>query len=236
MQWSHNTVKWLWLLFAVLIVDNVCAQSEFKLAKDSKRLKQQTLYLNVLMLGGFGVLTQLPEDITLWTNDEKNSINGWAEAWKRNVEQGPVWDKDLFFFNWIAHPLQGADYYLIARKNNYSRWQSFAYSAFVSTFLWEFGYEAIKEVPSRQDILITPILGSVLGEYFLVQTQTIQNNDYKVWGSKNWGKFLIFAMNPVGVMSNAMVGRNKDQLQVHSSWQSGLNHSLQYQLHFSYQF
>ena len=175
-------------------------------------LVKHTLYLNISFSIGYATLSALPEDVTLWRDTPRNepkNIGRLAQNWLNNVKAGPVTDNDNFFFNWIGHPIQGADYYLIARKKGFSRWQSFAYSAFASTVLWEYGWEAIAEIPSKQDLVITPVVGSLLGELYFNWGQTIKANNYKVWGSKAWGKTLMFAMNPMGIFSEQFIPKSQ---------------------------
>ena len=222
-------------VFGTVVQSSAATGAEDK--PNYSRLTTQTLYLNLALFSAYGVLTQLPEDITLWTTSEKDSLKGWSRAWRRNVSKGPVWDNDFWYFNWFFHPLQGADYYLIARKNNFSRWQSFSYSALVSTFMWEYGWEGITEVPSRQDILITPIVGSALGELFYKAEKVIRNNDFKVWGSKRFGRTLLFAMNPLGTITNYLAPKTaKNKVHTYASWKTDSRGGWQHQFHFSYSF
>jgi hypothetical protein len=51
-----------------------------------------------------------------------------------------------------------------ARERGLDKWQSFWFSALLST-LWEFGAEAVAEPVSIQDMIVTPVLGSLVGEY-----------------------------------------------------------------------
>ena len=71
-----------------------------------------------------GVLWFLPESVTAWTEDQKKAT---LAKWKENV-QNPVWDKDKFWINYIAHPYFGATYYIRARERGFGEFGSFSYS------------------------------------------------------------------------------------------------------------
>ncbi|WP_203249645.1 MULTISPECIES: DUF3943 domain-containing protein [Cysteiniphilum] len=66
-------------------------------------------------------------------------------------------------YQYIGHPYAGAIYYMAARDSGFGEFESFLYSAFISTFFWEYGVEAFAEVPSIQDLIVTPVDGWLLG-------------------------------------------------------------------------
>ena len=105
-----------------------------------------------------GILYVLPGDFNRWANKDLS-----FEHWWDNV-RNPVWDTDPWATNYISHPYWGAAYYIRARERGFDKWASFGYSAFLST-LYEFGAEAFFEPPSGQDLMATPILGSLLGAF-----------------------------------------------------------------------
>ncbi|MNL27232.1 hypothetical protein D3C87_1488100 [compost metagenome] len=80
--------------------------------------------------------------------------------------------------------------------------QSFGYSVMMSTFFWEYGVESFAEVPSIQDLIVTPIIGSLLGEAFFRLERNIQENHGKVWGSETLGKVCMVLLNPAGALSD----------------------------------
>jgi hypothetical protein len=102
--------------------------------------------------------------INLWPREETNydSAPGW-QSWKYNVTH-PHWDQDRAVVNYVLHPYWGAGYYVRGRERGLQRSQAFWYSALLST-VFELGAEAMVEQVSYQDLLVTPILGSLLGEY-----------------------------------------------------------------------
>jgi hypothetical protein len=105
-----------------------------------------------------GILYVLPGDLNRWS-DKDVSLSKWWD----NVRQ-PVWDSDPWATNYLSHPYWGATYYIRARERGFGKLASFGYSALLST-LYEYGPEAFFEPPSGQDLLVTPILGSLIGAF-----------------------------------------------------------------------
>lgn len=153
----------------------------------------------LLFSGGFttlAILQVLPEDATAWNKKEISSVPLFKRWW-RNVKKGPVVDKDNPIFNFALHPYAGAAYYMSARSQGFNMWGSFLYSAFISTVFWEYGIEAFMEIPSLQDLLITPICGSIIGEGFYRLKREIVDRGYYIIGSKTIGYILAFLIDPV---------------------------------------
>ncbi|GAL18175.1 ubiquitin-protein ligase [Vibrio maritimus] len=123
--------------------------------EDSERLWSQTKSIFAYGVGVAGVLALMPESITNWEKDDIKLMNKWWD----NVRSGPVWDRDDHVINYIGHPYFGGVYYQAARKSGYRQWDAFMYSTLMSTFYWEYGIEAFAEVPSIQDLVVTPTLG-----------------------------------------------------------------------------
>ena len=104
------------------------------------------------------VLYALPDDQTRFDKD-----NVAVSKWRYNVTH-PVWDDDEPYLNYGLHPYWGAAYYIRGRERGLTRWQSLGYSALLSS-LYEFGAEAFFEPVSYQDLIVTPLIGSLLGEF-----------------------------------------------------------------------
>ena len=81
-----------------------------------------------------GVLELLPEGTTGWNMEEMKQTSMFRR-YSENFKQGPIWDKDGAIFNYVLHPYAGAIYYMAARGSGCNQFQSFLYSAFVSTVL-----------------------------------------------------------------------------------------------------
>ncbi|GAL09259.1 ubiquitin-protein ligase [Vibrio astriarenae] len=188
--------------------------------KDWDYLMGQTYTILGLSVATAGLMTLLPESITKWDDDQR-SLSDLGKKWKDNVKEGPVWDRDEHFLNYVMHPYFGGVYYTSARHAGFNEFESFLYSASMSTFFWEFGVEAFAEVPSWQDLFITPFFGAVVGEMMFEAEQDIVASGGEVWGSKGMGDFTLFFLNPVGHIhgwvTNAWGGSAEFQFN-HSPW------------------
>jgi len=174
-----------------------------QLSQRERLLVEDTVYMQIFMLGTMGVLLLLPESISKWDLDslQEKSLD---EKWKENVAAGPVWDEDDFFINYIGHPVSGAWYYTMAKNDGFNEMESFAYSVFVSTFIWEYGYEAFAEVPSIQDLIVTPVIGSLMGEGFIYIQNKIDANNGEVFGSRSLGGICYFFIDPIGNIAGGL--------------------------------
>ncbi len=120
--------------------------------------------VDLLCLGAF---TLLPNDWTGWEDPEFKGL-------KENFTIGPRVDNDRWAWNYIAHPVSGAEYYLLARNRDAQWYGSFAYSFAMSTF-WEFFIESAYEQASWQDLFITPVAGAALGELRWQAKKALEN-------------------------------------------------------------
>ena len=153
-------------------------------------------------IGTLFVLECLPEDATSWNRAELRQDPFWKRWYQNIFKKGPEWDHDKFVFNYVLHPYAGAAYFMAARTCGFNFWQSFLYSACISTIGWEFGIEACMERPSYQDLFITPVVGSLMGEGFYRLKRLIVDRDYYVLGSRVIGHICAFFLDPV----NEVVG------------------------------
>ena len=156
---------------------------------DWKGVRRDTLYFLGYQVVAIGVLYTLPESVTGWDKDTA----GFSKWWD-NVSD-PRRDPDDWYLNWITHPYWGAAYYIRGRERGLSRWQSFGYSALLST-LYEYGAEAFFEQPSYQDLWITPVIGSLLGEF--VFSPLRESIKAKPDGPDGMDKFLLVLTDPLG--------------------------------------
>lgn len=81
--------------------------------------------------------------------------------WHNLTDAKWVIDDDQFSVNQFLHPYSGSIYYGFARSAGLSFWESFLYSV-AGSFLWEIGGETTQ--PSINDMIMTPIGGTFLGE------------------------------------------------------------------------
>ncbi len=140
---------------------------------------------------GVGLL--LPRDFTYW---ETGSRSVYANNLKVAFTQPPVIDDDAWYMNFVAHPFQGSYYYNSFRSQGGQVWQSALASVAYST-AWEYLIEANFERPSIQDLIVTPILGSALGELTHYATIKMSKNGF-TW----YEKTLICIINPMFAINN----------------------------------
>jgi hypothetical protein len=137
----------------------------------------------------------MPEDVTNW---DKESITGGdlMDKWWDNVTH-PEWDEDDWWINYVLHPYWGGTYYIRGRERGMDRQQSFLFSALLST-LYEYSFEAFAEPVSIQDLIFTPVLGSLVGEYLF---SPLRDHIRARQGELTWtDKTLLFATDPLGVL------------------------------------
>ena len=173
--------------------------------EDRGRLWSQTKSVFFYGLGVVGVLAALPESATGWDPDTDITAK-----WKQNVRDGPVWDRDNWAYNYIGHTYCGGVYYQVARKSGYRQWDAFVYSFLMSTFYWEYGVEAFAETPSIQDLVVTPVMGWVYGEWAYQTEMNIRDSNNEVLDSKTLGAVSLFFLDPIDTLGrsvNRVVGR-----------------------------
>ncbi len=172
---------------------------------DYKRMWTNT---GVLFAGGLtalGVLEMLPEDATAWNKEDLRKVP-FFKRWSMHVRQGPAWDGDKFIFNYVLHPYAGAAYYMSARSLGFNVLGSFLYCAGISTLFWEYGIEAFMEIPSIQDLIVTPLSGLILGEAFYRVKRHIVDNGYTLCNSKVLGNIVAFLVDPVNEVIGLFAG------------------------------
>ena len=149
------------------------------------RMWVNTAVLTGAFVSTLFVLEMLPEDATAWNRREIES-KPFYKRWADNIFRlNPEIDHDNLVFNYVLHPYAGAAYFMAARSCGFNFFQSMLYSALISTVGWEFGIEACMERPSYQDIIITPLVGSLFGELFYHAKRHIVDHDYTPESYKN---------------------------------------------------
>lgn len=194
---------------------------------DWHRLWINTATLSSAFVGTLLVLECLPEDATSWNRAELQDVPLFKRWHNHVIKKGPEWDHDKFYFNYILHPYAGAAYFMVARSCGFNFWKSTLYSSIVSTVGWEFGIEAFMERPSIQDIFVTPIVGSCIGEGFYHVKRWLVDNDYRLLGSPFWGGILAFLVDPVNEFTGLFLG-NPARITAHekASLKSGRSLSI----------
>jgi hypothetical protein len=199
--------------YNALPVDSSTYDSPFRITlfnpqhgEDAARTWSQTQSIFGYGVVVVGVLAVLPESFTGWETED-NIFQKWVD----NVKKGPRWDRDEWYINWIGHTYCGGVYYQVARKSGYRQWDSFIYSTLMSSFYWEYGVEAFAEVPSIQDLVMTPVLGWVYGEWAYQTEMGIRDNNNRVLGSKTLGSISLCLLDPIDALGtgvNRLVGRD----------------------------
>lgn len=162
-----------------------------------------SVYLQGLMLSSIAALALMPEDFTNWNMAELRE-KSLFQRWKDNITTGPVWDHDDWAVNYIGHPVSGAWYYTMARNDGLTISESAIFSTLMSTFFWEYGYEAFAEVPSIQDLIFTPLVGSLLGEGMFILEGKLDQQGGTVFGSKSLGNISYFFLDPLGRIADGL--------------------------------
>ena len=143
-----------------------------------------------------GLLTYylLPESVT--GLDKSAAFTDAGNNLKRAFTSPPVWDKDEPFLNYVAHPYFGMHYYLTQRNYNESPLWSFAFATLISIG-FEYFVESVGEQPSIQDLVITPVVGSLVGELNYQLTQRMRKD-----GFTTFEKIVVTILNPLYVLQN----------------------------------
>ena len=160
---------------------------------DWKGLRRDTGYFLGYQFLVIGALYVMPVSVTNWDRDDDHLAKWWD-----NVTH-PTMDDDDFYINYILHPYWGATYYIRGRERGLSRWQSVGYSTLLST-LYEFGAEALFEQPSYQDLVITPLVGSLLGEFVFAPIRSSIKS--KAGPLDGWDKFALVMTDPLGAAND----------------------------------
>lgn len=158
-------------------------------------VNRDTAYFLGHQFAVIAVLYAAPESISGWDREQKSNYS--FDKWRNNVSE-PVWDEDRWWINYILHPYWGGAYYIRARERGLDRTQAFLYSALLSG-LFEYGAEALAEPVSIQDLIVTPVVGALVGEYlFSPLRERIRAKPGKlVWSDKA----ILFITDPLGVIN-----------------------------------
>lgn len=180
--------------------------SHFTRHEDWHRMWVNTAVLSGAFVGTLLVLECLPAEATDWNKKEFTTVPMFRRWYNHVIKGGPVWDHDLPIINFFLHPYSGAAYFMSARSCGFNFWGSLLYSALISTVEWEFGIEAFMERPSYNDLILTPVIGSIIGEGFYMAKHHIVNNGYRLLGSPVVGNIVAFLIDPVNEVVGLFAG------------------------------
>ena len=158
-----------------------------------KKIGRAELFIGGVELLGATVLIVTPNKVTKWSHDWEQ--DAWRHM-KRSLSKLPVWDDDEWQINYIGHPVAGSFHYNSLRSQNASIFHSFLFAT-AQSFIWEYIIEATAEKPSTQDLIITPIVGSILGESIHRLTISMRRNGFNFFE-----KIFVLIFNPPFVFNN----------------------------------
>jgi hypothetical protein len=139
------------------------------------------------------VTASLPKSWTGWSGQfVKDGMANFRDAYN----QPPVWDTDHWGYNYIGHPYGGSVYYNTVRCQGANPSTSFLFSMALSV-QWEYIIESVAERPSTQDLIITPVIGSIMGEGVHRLTTHLKKD-----GTNFLEKVIITILNPTSVVFN----------------------------------
>jgi hypothetical protein len=151
----------------------------------------------------FSSMLIVPDNITMWTRSDKFKLSVILSQYQSSFTSPPVLDKDHWYVNYIGHPYQGAFYYNSMRSQGSSVLESSLFCLGQSV-LWEYVWEGGMEQPSIQDLIVTPVIGSLVGELSHIATVKMSKNGY-MW----YEKVLICIINPTYAFNNGFKLKRK---------------------------
>jgi hypothetical protein len=166
-------------------------------APDGRSLAIQSGYLAGLSLVGIGILWSMPPEDSQWYEKPKLAPDALYKSWRKNVAHGPVWDGDMRVFNGYGHIHSGASYTVLCLETGATPLGCTIY-ANAASLIWEFGPEALVELPSWQDILMTGLVGSRVGMQFFAWRRGIAAHGGELLGSHALGTLASFVLDPFG--------------------------------------
>jgi hypothetical protein len=116
-----------------------------------------------------------------------------------NISGKYVFDTSLFITNFIGHPYHGALYTMAARSNGLSYYMAIPYN-FAGSYIWEIGAEA--ELPSINDLIVTPLSGAMVGEMLFRISETLYHSGNKA------RKLASYVINPISIVERNVFKNN----------------------------
>ena len=172
-------------------------EDEVEIYRDGAGLWRDTKYFLGYQVAAVAFLYAMPESVSGWSDEDKKEYS-FSIWWEKTTH--PENDSDDFYLNYILHPYWGAAYFVRARERGYNSWQSFGYSTLMSA-LFEFGIEAMAEEPSKQDLWVTPVIGSMVGMYFMHLRGNIRGRDMERGYRSTGDKWLWVLTDPLGSLN-----------------------------------
>lgn len=139
------------------------------------------------------ILYASPYSFSKW---QRPTANSHRENMRIAFTKPPVVDDDYWYINYVGHPYQGACTYNAVRSQGSKFWQAGLFSLGHS-LVWEYLIESGNERPSVQDIIVTPVAGSLLGELIHQATMRMARNGY-TW----YEGIFVTVFNPMFAINN----------------------------------
>ncbi len=97
--------------------------------------------------------------------DELGELNRiyTIRTWRKTFTLPPVWDRDSISWNYGVHPIMGSFSYL-SYRNRGGHWAEAFAGAALNSVIYEYIIAGATQRPSINDMIVTPVLGSLLGE------------------------------------------------------------------------
>lgn len=162
-------------------------------AKFSRKFLRASLEVFTYDMFSTALLFTLPYDITKWSRPNGEKVN---RQYRKTFTQRPVYDPDPWYVNFIGHPYTGACYYNAVRSQGATFWQAILFTTGYSV-VWEYVAEGGLEQPSIQDLVVTPVVGCILGELIHHSTIMMSRNGFK-W----YEKAFVCVFNPMFAINN----------------------------------
>ncbi len=104
-------------------------------------------------------------------------------TYRRSFTLPPVWDNDSLSWNYGVHPIMGSFSYL-AYRNKHAHWAEAFAGAAVNSAIYEYLIAGGTQQPSINDLIVTPVLGSLLGEGIYQVKKRILRDQHLNWVEK----------------------------------------------------
>lgn len=182
---------------------DISDNSQYQFDPKYEKIATELVYMQVFAVATIGAIALLPEGVSQWSAKDKAFVDAQELLSKHadNIAKGPVWDNDEWTVNYIGHSVAGSYFYVWGRQSGLSWQESAILTTLMSTLYWEYGWEAFAEAPSIQDLIVTPIIGSLLGEGTNYLYNKIMDNNGEIYHSTILGGIGRGLLNPVGEMN-----------------------------------
>ena len=190
-----SAITFIFVLFSIIcsaqVIDDDAHEGEGIWFKKTKTFPSRFLYSQAILwpssVAGHIGLYIIKDDFD-WSRAVRLS------RYKTTFSELPIIDEDHWSWNYEVHPYMGSISYLTYRNRKASLWESAAGSA-LNSVIYEYIIAGGTQPPSLNDMLITPIAGSLLGEGLYQLKKLLLKDRYL----SVFDKILITIIDPVEV-------------------------------------